>query len=62
MTERILSKEQTAEMGYLRRVLGVTLRDKEHGLKSVKPGMSSHISEPRYSRYVSSAMYPDCPR
>jgi len=29
-TERILSKEQTAEMGYLRRVLGVTLRDKEH--------------------------------
>jgi len=30
MTERILSKEQTAEMGYLRRVLDVTLRDKEH--------------------------------
>jgi len=30
MTERIQSKEQTAEMGYLRRVLGVTLRDKEH--------------------------------
>jgi len=29
-TERILSKEQTAEMGYLRRVLGVTLHDKEH--------------------------------
>ena len=29
-TERILSKEQTAEMGYLRRVLGVTLRDKKH--------------------------------
>jgi len=29
-TERILSKEQTAEMGYLRRVLGATLRDKEH--------------------------------
>jgi len=29
-TERILSKEQTAEMGYLRRVFGVTLRDKEH--------------------------------
>ena len=28
--QRILSKEQTAEMGYLRRVLGVTLRDKEH--------------------------------
>jgi len=31
-TDRIglLSKEETAEMGYLRRVLGVTLRDKEH--------------------------------
>jgi len=29
-TETILSKEQTAEMGYLQRVLGVTLRDKEH--------------------------------
>ena len=29
-TEIILSKEQTAGMGYLRRVLGVTLRDKEH--------------------------------
>jgi len=28
--ERILTKEQTAEMGYLRRVYGVTLRDKEH--------------------------------
>jgi len=29
-TERILSKEQTTEVGYLRWVLGVTLRDKEH--------------------------------
>jgi len=31
-TEKIglLSKEQMAEVGYLRRVLGVTLRDKEH--------------------------------
>ena len=29
-TERILSKEQTAEMRYLRRVLRVTLRDEEH--------------------------------
>jgi len=28
--ERILSKEQTAETGYLRRVFGVTLRDKVH--------------------------------
>jgi len=29
-TERILSKEQTAEIGYLQRALGATLRDKEH--------------------------------
>jgi len=29
-TERILSKEQTAEVGYLRRVFAATLRDKEH--------------------------------
>jgi len=28
-TEKMLSKEQAAEMGYLRRVLGVTLGDKE---------------------------------
>jgi len=32
-TERILFKEQTAEMGYLQRVLGVTLRDKVHRFK-----------------------------
>jgi len=29
-TEGILSKEQKAEIGYLRRVHGVILRDKEH--------------------------------
>jgi len=29
-TERILSKEQTAEIGYFRRVLGVKLCDKDH--------------------------------
>jgi len=32
------------------------------GLKFVKPGMSSHFSELRDPRYVSSAMYPECPR
>ena len=48
-TERILSQEQEAEMGYLRRVHGVTLHfvSKCTGLKSVKPGMSSHFSESR---------------
>jgi len=29
-TESIRSKDQTAEIRYLRRVLDVTLRDKEH--------------------------------
>jgi len=29
-TESVLTKEQTAETGYLRRVRGVTLRDKEN--------------------------------
>jgi len=59
-TERILSKEQTAEMGFLRIVLGVTLRDtKSTCLKSVKPGMSSHFFEARDPRYVSSAMCPE---
>jgi len=56
-TERIVSKEQTAAMGYLRRVLGVKLRDKTTGLKSVKPGMSSHSSE---SRNPSCVSCPEC--
>jgi len=33
-TERILTKEQTADMGYLQRVIGVTLRDEEHRSES----------------------------
>jgi len=62
--KKILSKEQTAEMGYLRRVLGVTLCDKEHRseirkARDVKP-------LPRIERsqllYVSLAMCPECPR
>jgi len=32
-----LTKEQTADMRYLRRVIGVTLRGRSTGLKSVKP-------------------------
>jgi len=58
-TESILSKEQMAEMGYLRRALGVT---NSTVLKSVKSGMSSHLSESKDPSYVSSAMYPECPR
>jgi len=35
---------------------------KSTGLKSVKPGMPSHFSESRDPTYVSSAIYPECPR
>ena len=35
---------------------------KSTGLKSVKPGLSSHFSEPRDPSYVSSAMCPECHR
>jgi len=31
-------------MGYLQRVISVTLRDKDADLKSVKPGTSNHFS------------------
>ena len=34
---------------------------KSTGLKSVKPGTSSHFFESRDSSYVSSAMHPECP-
>jgi len=49
-TERILSKEQTEEIGYLRRVLGVTLRGKEHRFetretRNVKPLLRIEISQ-----------------
>jgi len=44
-------------MECLRRVHGVTLRDKEHSSETVKPAMSSHFSESRDPSYVSSAMY-----
>ena len=36
-TKKILSKEQTDEMGYLRRVLGVTFRDIKHRHEIRKP-------------------------
>jgi len=35
---------------------------KSTGLKSVKPGTSSHFFESRDPSYVSSAMHPECPR
>jgi len=66
-TESIVSNEQTAEMGYLRRVLGVTLRDNEHRSEICKPGMSTKRFQLCYFGHVSRlaqerrAMYPDCP-
>jgi len=42
-TERILSKEQPTEKGYLRRVLGVKVRDKEH---------RSEIRKARYGKLL----------
>jgi len=50
-TERILPEEQTAEMGYLRRVLGVTLRDKEHRseirkARDIKPEIPAMLVRP----------------
>jgi len=35
---------------------------KSTGLKYVKPGMSSYFSVSRDPSYVSSAMYPECPK
>ena len=49
-------------MGYLRRVLCVTLRDKEDRSKPVKPRMSSHLSDWRDPSNVSPAMCPERPR
>jgi len=50
-TERILSKEQTPKVGYLRRVCGVTLRDKEHRseirkTRGVKPEIPAILVRP----------------
>ena len=44
------------------RVLGVTLRDKEHRCEIIKALASSHFSESRDPSYVSSAIYPESPR
>ena len=63
-TERIgvLSKEQTAEMGCLRRVLDVTLHDKEHRSEMRKTQDVKLLSKLRDPSDVSLAMYPECPR
>jgi len=46
-------------MGCLRRVIGVAFVTKTTGLKSAKPGMSSHFSEPTDPTYNSLVMCPE---
>jgi len=62
MTEKVLSKEQTAKIGCLRRVLGVTLRDKELRSEICEAQDVKTLLESRDPSYVSSAMWPECPR
>jgi len=45
MTERILSLEQAAEMGFLRRVHGLTLCDKVRSCEIRKAVTSTHFPE-----------------
>jgi len=60
--KKLLSKEQTAEIGYLRRALGVTLRDKKHRYEIRKAQDVKPFSESRDPNYIRSAMCPKCPR
>ena len=61
MTEKVLSKEQTAKIGCLRRVLGVTLRDKELRSEICEAQDVKTLLESRDPSYVTSAMCPKCP-
>jgi len=61
-TERILPKEQTAEMGYLRSVLGVTLRDKVRSCEIRKTlNVKPILLRSRDPSYVGSATCPEFP-
>jgi len=55
-------KNTTEKIGLLSKKSSRCDTSKTTGLKSVKPGMSSHFSESRDPSYVSSAMCPECPR
>jgi len=61
-TERILSKEQTTEKGYLRRVLGVKVRDKEHRSAIRKAPYGKLLLRIERSHHASLAMWPECLR
>jgi len=57
MTEIILSQVQAAEMGFLRRVHGVTLRDKVRSYEIRRAlNVESFSTELRDHRYVGSAV------
>ena len=65
MTEKTLSQVQTAEMGFLQRVHGVTFRDKVRTAQlwnwKSQPWMSNHFSESSDPSYIGSAMCPEWP-
>jgi len=56
-TERILAEEQTARDGISADSTVWHCVTRSPGLKSVKPGMSSHFPESRDPSYASSAMH-----
>ena len=55
MNERVLPQVQAAEMGFLRRLRGLTLRDKVSWI-------SSRFSEKRDPCYVGPTICPECPK
>ena len=55
MNERVLPQVQAAEMGFLRRLHGLTLRDKVSWI-------SSRFSEKRGPCYVGPTICPECPK
>ena len=61
-TKRILSQEQVAEMGFLRRVQDVTLRDKMHRFEIRKARNVTPLFWFERSKLDGSTMFPDLPR
>jgi len=61
-TKRILSQEQVAEMGFLRRFQGVTLRDKIHRFEIRKARNVTPLLRIERSQVIGSAMCPESPR
>ena len=61
-TKGILSQEQAAEMGFLRRVQGVTLRGKMHRFEIRKARNVMPLFRFERSHLSGSAMFPESPR